>query len=101
MRTPAPPAGRGSGPGGYLPISDYGIIGNLRTAALVGRNGSIDWCCFPPYLDSPSVFAAILDAGRGGRFSVSVAGGGSGDQDYIEDTNVLVTRFATDAGSLR
>ncbi|WP_292518895.1 glycoside hydrolase family 15 protein [Methanoculleus sp.] len=98
MRTPAP-AGDGSGPGGYLPLSDYGFIGNLRTAALVGRNGSIDWCCFP-YLDSPSVFAAILDAGRGGRFSISVADGGSGDQDYFGDTNILVTRFTTGSGRL-
>lgn len=100
MRTPDDPRPPGDpAPAGYLPISGYGIIGNLRTAALVGRNGSIDWCCFP-YLDSPSVFAAILDAGQGGRFSVSVADGGSGDQDYIEDTNVLVTRFATDSGRL-
>ncbi|MFY9194577.1 MAG: trehalase-like domain-containing protein, partial [Methanoculleus sp.] len=84
---------------GYLPISDYGIIGNLRTAALIGRNGSIDWCCLP-HLDSPSVFAAILDTGRGGRFSVSASGAGPGEQEYITDTNILITRFTTDAGKL-
>jgi len=100
MRTPRDPRPAGGpAPAGYLPISDYGIIGNLRTAALVGRNGSIDWCCFP-YLDSPSVFAAILDAGRGGRFSVSVKGGEHGEQEYIEDTNVLVTRSWTRSGRL-
>ncbi|MDN7012086.1 glycoside hydrolase family 15 protein [Methanoculleus sp. FWC-SCC3] len=100
MRTPEDPRPPGDlAPPGYLPISDYGIIGNLRTAALVGRNGSVDWCCFP-YLESPSVFAAILDAGRGGRFSVSVADGGLGVQDYIEDTNVLVTRFQAGSGRL-
>ncbi|MDD4759504.1 MAG: DUF5911 domain-containing protein [Bacteroidaceae bacterium] len=65
MRTPGDPH-----QGSYLPISGYGIIGNLRATALVGQNGSIDWCCLPR-LDSPSTFAAILDAGRGGRFSVS------------------------------
>jgi len=100
MRTPREPRPVGGpAPAGYLPISDYGIIGNLRTAALVGRNGSIDWCCFP-YLDSPSVFAAILDTGRGGRFSVSAVGASSGEQGYIEDTNVLITRFTTDTGRL-
>ncbi len=100
MRTPREPRPVGGpAPAGYLPISDYGIIGNLRTAALVGRNGSNDWCCFP-YLDSPSVFAAILDTGRGGRFSVSAVGASSGEQGYIEDTNVLITRFTTDTGRL-
>jgi GH15 family glucan-1,4-alpha-glucosidase len=94
MRTPGDPH-----PGSYLPISGYGIIGNLRTTALVGRNGSIDWCCLP-HLDSPSTFAAILDAGRGGRFSVSVTGEEYGEQEYITDTNVIVTRFRTGSGQL-
>jgi GH15 family glucan-1,4-alpha-glucosidase len=84
---------------GYKPISDYAVIGNLRTAALVGTDGSIDWCCFP-YLDRTSVFAALLDAGRGGRFRVSVPGAGSGRQWYVEETNILKTEFSGDAGTL-
>ncbi|HSD58839.1 MAG TPA: glycoside hydrolase family 15 protein [Methanotrichaceae archaeon] len=76
----------------YKPISDYGAIGNLRTAALVCRDGSVDWCCFP-YLDSPSVFASILDAKLGGCFRVSARGPEMGNQRYIPDTNVLKTQF--------
>ena len=51
----------------YQPIQNYGIIGNMRTAALVSIKGSIDWFCVP-HFDSPSVFAAILDDEKGGRF---------------------------------
>lgn len=54
----------------YQPIEPYGVIGNLRTAALVGMNGSIDWLCLP-HFDSPSVFTAILDEGKGGRFQIA------------------------------
>jgi GH15 family glucan-1,4-alpha-glucosidase len=82
----------------YLPIEDYGIIGDLHTAALVGRNGSIDWLCFP-HLDSPSVFAALLDDAKGGRFQI--APGQSGvtcKQLYFPDTNVLITRFLSSQG---
>jgi len=83
---------RGNGSGrGYSPIEDYGVIGNLRTVVLVSRRGSIDWCCMPR-LDSGSVFAALLDHGRGGRFRVGPAGGEArGDQRYLPDTNVLET----------
>ncbi|MFQ5747785.1 MAG: trehalase-like domain-containing protein, partial [Gemmatimonadota bacterium] len=77
----------------YKPLRDYGLIGDMRTAALVGRDGSIDWCCFPRF-DGPSVFAALLDARRGGRWSVAPARGASGGaQAYEPGTNVLRTRF--------
>jgi GH15 family glucan-1,4-alpha-glucosidase len=54
----------------YQPIENYGIIGNMRTVALVGMNGSIDWYCYP-HFDSPSLFGAILDDKKGGRFQIS------------------------------
>jgi GH15 family glucan-1,4-alpha-glucosidase len=77
----------------YQPIENYGIIGNMRTAALVGMDGSIDWLCLP-HFDSPSVFAAILDDRKGGRFRIAP---GSADtrhkQFYWPSTNILVTRF--------
>jgi len=77
----------------YLPIEQYGIVGNMRTAALVGMNGSIDWLCLP-HFDSPSVFAAMLDARKGGRFRIAPAGEDfRNKQFYWPDTNVLITRF--------
>jgi GH15 family glucan-1,4-alpha-glucosidase len=77
----------------YQPIEDYGLIGNMRTAALVGKNGSIDWLCFP-HFDSPSVFAALLDERKGGRFSISpVTAEFHSKQLYWPETNVLITRF--------
>ena len=54
----------------YQPIENYGIIGNMRTVALVGMNGSIDWYCYP-HFDSPSIFGAILDDKKGGHFQIS------------------------------
>ena len=82
----------------YQPIENYGIIGNLRTAALVGMDGSIDWLCLP-YFDSPSVFAAILDDRKGGRFRIAPAGEDfRRKQFYWPDTAVLVTRFLDDDG---
>ena len=56
----------------YLPIESYGVIGDMHTVALVGMNGSIDWLCFPRF-DSPSVFGAILDDAKGGRFQIAPA----------------------------
>ncbi len=81
----------------YKPIGDYGLIGNRRTAALVGMDGSIDWFC-PPRFDSPSVFAAILDADKGGRFAINPDGRYTRTQRYLGDTNVLETRFETEEG---
>ena len=65
---------------GYLPIDQYGVIGDLHTAALVGRNGSIDWLCLPRF-DSPSLFAAILDDEKGGRFKIGATGRAATRQD--------------------
>jgi GH15 family glucan-1,4-alpha-glucosidase len=76
----------------HLPIEGYGAIGDLRSVALVGQDGAIDWCSLPG-LECPSVFAALLDPERGGRFAVEAVGGEPKAQRYIEDTNVLETVF--------
>ncbi|KJK58050.1 glycoside hydrolase family 15 protein [Saccharothrix sp. ST-888] len=76
----------------YLPISEHGLIGDLRTAALVGTNGTIDWYCCPRF-DAPSVFASILDADRGGSFELAADVPTRTRQFYFPDTNVLITRF--------
>jgi GH15 family glucan-1,4-alpha-glucosidase len=84
---------------GYKPISAYGVMGNMLSAAVVGRNGSIDWCCLPRF-DSPSVFAAILDDEKGGKFQIRPQLPFEATQSYIPDTNVLQTTFRTDAGTV-
>ncbi|MBI4565468.1 MAG: glycoside hydrolase family 15 protein [Planctomycetes bacterium] len=82
----------------YLPIENYGVIGNLRTVALVGLDGSIDWWCHPRF-DSPSVFGAILDDRKGGRFRIAPPDGDvRAKQMYLPDTNVLITRFLSPEG---
>ncbi|MEU6280944.1 glycoside hydrolase family 15 protein [Streptomyces sp. NPDC047028] len=81
----------------YLPIADHGLIGDLRSVALVGTNGTIDWYCCPSF-DAPSVFAAVLDADRGGCFELAAAVPARTKQFYFPDTNVLITRFFTEDG---
>jgi GH15 family glucan-1,4-alpha-glucosidase len=82
----------------YQPIENYGIIGDLNTVALVGLNGSIDFMCFPNF-DSPSIFAALLDDKKGGRFEISAQFADmKTKQLYLPDTNVLLTRFLSDDG---
>ncbi|MEU6607781.1 glycoside hydrolase family 15 protein [Streptomyces shenzhenensis] len=81
----------------YLPIAEHGLIGDLQTVALVGSNGTIDWYCCPSF-DAPSVFAAILDAERGGAFELAAAVPARTKQFYFPDTNVLITRFFTEDG---
>jgi GH15 family glucan-1,4-alpha-glucosidase len=82
----------------YQPIENYGLIGNMHTAALVGQNGSIDWYCVP-HFDSPSVFGAILDADKGGSFSIApTVDEHSARQLYWPDTNILISRFLCAAG---
>src|ERR1700756_4594078 len=82
---------------GYKPIESYGVIGDLHTVALVGIDGSIDWCCLP-HFDSPSVFAAILDDQKGGSFRIASLYEAQNKQMYMPDSNVLITRFLSPDG---
>ncbi len=82
----------------YLPIENYGAIGDLNTVALVSLEGSIDFMCFPRF-DSPSIFAALLDSERGGCFKISPASGSfKYRQHYLPDTNILLSRFLGEDG---
>ena len=81
----------------YKPIRDYAIIGNRRSAALVAKDGSIDWAP-APFLDSHSVFAAILDDKKGGFWGIRPVEEFDSEQDYIYETNILVTRFHSSQG---
>ena len=84
----------------YKKISDYGIVGNLHSIALIGLDGSIDWLCMP-HIDSPSIFAALLDSKKGGRFSVHPSDEWDSVAEYIPGTNILQTRFRVDEGIMR
>jgi GH15 family glucan-1,4-alpha-glucosidase len=93
----------------YPPIEDHGLIGNMHTTALVSTQACIDWFCYP-YFDSPSIFASILDAEKGGFFKVSVAVAAHNEnlftnatnvrhkQVYVPDSNVLISRFLSETG---
>jgi len=82
----------------YLPIEDYGIIGNMKTVALVSLEGAIDFMCFPDF-DSPTIFASLLDKEKGGSFSiVPQLADCKTKQLYIPGTAILLTRFFSDDG---
>lgn len=74
---------------------DYGVIGNCKTAALISREGSIDWLCLPDF-DSPSVFTKLLDKEKGGSFSFIVSDSYNIVQTYVPFTNILCTQFLSD-----
>lgn len=77
---------------------DYGVIGNCRTAALISKTGSIDWCCLPNF-DSSTIFAKLLDTKIGGSFEIEVNSSYTIKQRYIKNTNILSTIFAGSDGS--
>lgn len=82
----------------YLPIENYGIVGDLETVALIAANGSIDFMCYPRF-DSPTIFAGLLDNDKGGKFELGpVLSCSTTKQIYLPDSNVLLTRFLSDEG---
>ena len=82
----------------FQPIENYGVIGNMRSIALVGMNGSIDFLCYPEF-DSPTVFAALLDDQEGGRFEIRPQLSNLRvRQLYLPETNILLTRFLAEEG---
>ena len=80
------------------PIENHGVVGDLRTAALIGLDGAVNFLCWPRF-DSPSIFASLLDDERGGAFELApVLDGARHRQLYLPDTNVLLTRFLSSDG---
>ena len=77
---------------GYRDNINYGIIGNCQSSALIYKDSSIDWCCFPKF-DSPSIFAKIIDNSNGGFFKVDTVGNYNISQEYLKNTCILKTAF--------
>lgn len=100
MRRRTPDAARPARVDGYSELRDYAVIGDGRSAGLVARDGSVDWLAWPD-LDSPSVFAAVLDDARGGRFRLEPAVPHLAGRRYLPGTNVLETTFTTGRGTVR
>src|SRR5204862_1467179 len=85
--------------GQSVPIGEYGLLADCNSAALVSRDGSVDWLCLPRY-DSPAIFARILDAAAG-HWSIAPAGEFRSERRYLPGTLVLETTFTTETGSVR
>jgi GH15 family glucan-1,4-alpha-glucosidase len=84
----------------YRDIADYGLIGDMHAVALVSYDGSIDYCSMP-HLDSPTIFAALLDDERGGFFKIQPRGKFDSEQEYIKDANILSCTFKTQTGQAK
>ena len=91
---PSPDASRD-----YRPIADYGVIGDMHTAALIASDGSIDWACLP-YFDSPAVFGRLLDRRTGGYCAIRAPDSAKSSRKYIEGTNILETTLTTPSGTV-
>ncbi len=84
----------------YQPIDTYGVIGDCHSVVLVAPDGSVDWGCLPDF-DSPAIFCRLLDAERGGYFQIAPSDSTiAGSQRYLRGSNVLQTRFSSDAGEI-
>ncbi len=83
----------------YADINDHGIIGDGRSAALITSSGTLDWLCWPRF-DSEAIFASLLDAGKGGYWSIRPTGPFASSAKYVEETNVLEIEFTTDNGAM-
>src|SRR3954447_15519161 len=88
------------GPDPFVPIADYALIGDGRAAALVAKDGRIDWLALPT-LDAPPVCAALIDVKSGGTFACAPAEQGEVERCYRKDTNILETTFTTSSGVVR
>ena len=85
---------------GYMPIEDFGLIGDGSTAALIARDGAVAWLCVPNF-DDPPLFCGLLDHARGGAFSIKAEGATSGRQHYEPDTGILVTELQSPTAVVR
>src|ERR687890_2308157 len=92
------PAGAGER-GAFTPIAEYGLLADCNSAALVSRDGSIDWLCLPRY-DSDAHFSRILDP-DGGHWFLRPAGAFTSERRYVPGTLVIETTFTTDTGTVR
>lgn len=100
--TEARPLGRRDAATGYMPIEDYGLIGNMRTAALIGIDGGLDYLCWPNF-DSPSIFCRILDSKNGGHFTITPSKNAlwTTKQQYLPSSNILETVFYSEEGVIK
>src|SRR5947207_10961167 len=89
-----------AGMSGYRPISDYALIADGHSSALVSKSGSIDWCCMPRF-DAESCFGRLLDAKKGGYFSITPVGRFTSTREYRDGGLVLETTFTTKSGKAR
>src|SRR3954466_8752690 len=85
--------------GAFTPIGEYGLLADCNSAALVDRDGSVDWLCLPRY-DRDAIFSRILDP-EAGHWSIRPAGAYTAERRYLPSTLVIETTFTTDTGSVR